>query len=774
MSERIPQTDIGIALHASLSPTRWARVVAEAEERVRIFDEVTAQVAGGGFWTTALAEVAPSVPWPTFVNWKRRHGSAQGESWERLLDRRPKLATQAPVDTEVVAGAIRLRQQNHEITCEAARSLLRPMFGAAGDMCDASLTRIWARAGLNLPPGRRVASLVVSSPAVVAQARGKGPVEEVTVLHGGGGLAFLAAAEAEFGPARQMADAILKSCKEFAALCGPFEGALDDSGDRDEGGRFTPAYAARWRAGVATGEPDARWTDDLTKALARNLQTCKVLTLSAPTLARHLLAIGASPLLTERRGLDGLDGPAGAWLAAFGGTAYMPATLDKTLAELGYLDVGPDMWDAHAKVWHRMTQRWAAPGTGWQQAVVYIDGTADPYWTQSFARSGKVSRVGRVMPCVSRICLNSGAGIPLLVETHAGAVSLRARVLPLLAQLDRAVGAEAQANRLTVIDSEGGTAAMLLAMHTETEMVFITVLKGQVLAGTAISGEGPWQKYRNHDELRQCTALVKGEGVPAEGVEIRAVQMRRLPATPTASEESVTTYATNGCSERLTTQQVADEYLKRWPKQEHTFRKLRNGGGLNRSHGYGGGYVNHLALVPKLEKARRSSELAAKRLTTATKVQGEVARRAKLKKKPSMALQSQAKRQVRSLEKQVDQKQKATEKLEKMPSEIYERDFGRDQIATCLKLMVMALLETVLKEYFGGLGMELPTFIEQFVALPVTMRCTSGQCVYEIEANPRQPEHMARLRRAVAEMNRRKLKQGKQLLRFVVISGEGS
>ena len=138
-----------------------------------------------------------------------------------------------------------------------------------------------------------------------------------------------------------------------------------------------------------------------------------------------------------------------------------------------------------------------------------------------------------------------------------------------------------------------------------------------------------------------------------------------------------------------------------------------------------------------------------------------------------MALQSQAKRQVRSLEKQVDQKQKASEKLEKMPSEIYERDFGRDQIATCLKLMVMALLETVLKEYFGGIGMELPTFIEQFVALPVTIRCTPGHCVYEIEVNPRQPEHMARLWRAVAEMNRRKLKRGKQLLRFVVISGEG-
>lgn len=58
--------------------------------------------------------------------------------------------------------------------------------------------------------------------------------------------------------------------------------------------------------------------------------------------------MGACARVTERRGSDGLDGPAGAWLAALGGHAYIPATLDKALSQLGLLDVADAIWNAHA------------------------------------------------------------------------------------------------------------------------------------------------------------------------------------------------------------------------------------------------------------------------------------------------------------------------------------------------------------------------------------------------------------------------------------------
>ena len=65
---------------------------------------------------------------------------------------------------------------------------------------------------------------------------------------------------------------------EFSGLFGPL------TPDRDEHGHFTTAYAARWRKDVPAGETDARWTDDESKALARNLQNLRLLSLSD---ARH-------------------------------------------------------------------------------------------------------------------------------------------------------------------------------------------------------------------------------------------------------------------------------------------------------------------------------------------------------------------------------------------------------------------------------------------------------------------------------------------------------
>ena len=61
------------------------------------------------------------------------------------------------------------------------------------------------------------------------------------------------------------------------------------------------------------------------------------------------------------------------------------------------------------------------------------------------------------------------------------------------------------------------------------------------------------------------------------------------------------------------------------------------------------------------------------------------------------------------------------------------------------------------------------------VALPVEVRSTSHRRVYAITANRRQPERTEQLRHALAEINRRKLKCGKQLLVFELVeSGRGS
>ena len=52
-------------------------------------------------------------------------------------------------------------------------------------------------------------------------------------------------------------------------------------------------------------------------------------------------------------------------------------------------------------------------------------------------------------------------GVPLLVETHVGATSLKKRALPMLKELNRAVGQEAEVGRLTIVDSEFGHAGAI-------------------------------------------------------------------------------------------------------------------------------------------------------------------------------------------------------------------------------------------------------------------------------------------------------------------------
>lgn len=764
MAAQIPETDHGRALRARLSPERWARVVAEAQVRAQVFDSVVAHHAGGArTWLGAVAVVAAQTPWPTFVHWKRLCSRHTGPTWERLLDtRRPP--PQPGLPKEIRDAACELRRADRAMSAEVARGHLMVRFGKAGKVSDACLKRVWAAAGVRYvaAPGGKVAKSGAAAPSVP----GSRDEEEVTYFSGGSGLALIAAAEAELGCALELAKCALQEGQAHVAAQVVGKDLADDAADRSESGKFTAEYNARRRGSTPPGETDARWTSDAAKAALRPLATVSVVSLRPETLALKMLAMGVNPLLSERRGFNGLEGTTGSWLGLLGGTAYMPATLDKTLTELALLDVDDAMWQVHAGAWHQISVRWSAPESSWPRTVAYVDGTADPYWTRAFAKSGKVSRVGRVMPCVSRIAVNSGAGVPMLVETHAGSVSLKNRLLPMLAKLDGAVGPNASVDRLTIVDSEAGTAGTIWAMHEQTQMTFITVVKGQVLVGANVFHEEPWQKYREHDEVADVEVQLHGKGAPEDGFTIRGVQMRRADSR----HPHTTLFVTNLHEDDVSAGQVADHYLARWPRQEQIFRKARNGGGLNRSHGYGGGYVVNVALVSKLEKIERSVQHAQTKHERAQVKRTELAKA--LVNAPAEVRRhgtALADREVRATEAQLSLRQEQRARLQTLPEQIYERDTGRDSLMTCIKLTVMALLEFVLKEYFGGAAMEWRTFIEQLVLLPVTMRSSKERCVYLFHDNPRHPELMAALAGAVAEINRRKLRRGKQLLVFEIL-----
>lgn len=243
---------------------------------------------------------------------------------------------------------------------------------------------------------------------------------------------------------------------------------------------------------------------------------------------------------------------------------------------------------------------------------------------------------------------------------------------------------------------------------------------------------------------------------------MRGVEMRR------ASRRPVTTlFATNAAPTDLDAAAVVDAYLARWPNVEQLFRDGRNGIGLDRSHGYGGGEVTHVALESQLERAeRRIAHAEAARGRASATRQELAAATATLDasaRNKAVALADKALRQATA---NVAQQQAKKAALDTMPRVIYQRDTGRDSVMTCLKLNLCVLIEFVLREYFGSLDIEWRTLIEQFVALPLTVRTTKTRRLYQIHANPRQPDNMVRLAEAVQRINARNIRHDGRLIVF--------
>jgi len=737
-----------------MRPARWEASVGEALRRVAIMEAVAALRVTGKSWRTCLSEVAPDVGWSKYLHWRRRYDSRDGPAWEALLDRRVP-PPRPRVDDAVSRAARALRRSDRSINVETARILLREEFGPDLEVSDTWLRRRWAGAGLQYVPKSE---------------EGKAVGEEVEEYHGGGGLALIMAADIEVGASLKLAEAALAAGKLFADKQPAVTVREEGETARDAQGRFTGDYNRAWRVGQDAGERDGRWASDDSKRATRELAELPLLKHAPETLASKLLCMGTTGLVTARRGFDGLDGPMGQWLAALGGYAYMPATLDKALGQLGLLGVDGAMWQAHARVWAEQNRHWCADGEAWKQVAVHIDSTADPYWTHAYARSGKVSKVGRVMPCVSRIALVSGAGVPLLVETHAGTSSLKQRIGPMLDKLDEAIGPAGDVSRMVIVDAEAGNVGTLYAIHKKSERVVITVLKGHVQKGAKIHHEGAWIPYRERDQIREVEIDLDGSSGPEGGINLRGIQMRR------EGRHSVTTlFATNAKPDELDAAAVVSAYLSRWPNIEQLFRDGRNGVGLNRTHGYGGGEVTNVALETKLEQATRSVDNAKAGVARAQTLREELAGRTieSAADKQAIAL---ADRELKRAASTLAKREARQAELETTPTTIYERDVGRDSIMTCLKLSLCMLMEFVLREYFGKHCMEWRTFIEQFVTLPVTVRTTRARRLYQIHANNRQPDNMQRLAEALRVLNARKLRRDKRLLVFELVGlpGRGS
>lgn len=781
-----PVTPLGVALQGRVSASEWDRRVQDARTRLSVVTEVeAAHQRTGRSYHQSLAEVAPEVSWSCYRHWLRRLRDRTGPDWERLIERRVA-PEPVRVPKEVRLAAVMVRRTKPSVRCEETRERLVEEFGEAGRISDATLRRIWRVAGLTrvnrLSTGRPTAPGLhqgqpprasqkvapVKSENVSSQTAIEEAPESVEHHSGGGVLALLGAALGETQGHVILGRAVLSAARESAAA--DPGSSVEPPSARDDLGRFTVEFNKQVRAGMQAGDRDPRLDPDAEKRRRRAITSFRILEHSPAIIGYKLLAMGATPLLVDSRGFDGLAGPQGDYLGILGGTAYMPATLDKALAEMAELEVAGPLLSAYTTWSIGLMRGWSRGEGTWQQKIIFVDATQDPYWTKQYAQSGKVSRLNQVMPNLSRVSISAGAGPPVLVETVAGAVSLKTNLVPTLKRLESITGEDTW--RLLCMDNEMCTPKILSElMRMKPHRIFVTVLKGQLAENAPIEITGKMQSYRERDRLEEGTVQLSVRET-GEVLDLRVVVMSRCDSR----QPTDTIFVTNATTDELDTPAIADTYLSRWPNQEQTFRDMRNGGGLNRSHGYGGENVVNVALDTKIEKCERTVVLANARLQKADdlceQLQAEKAKqesRSPLSEK-TLKMAEKARAQCK---KQLNVALDALDRLQSMPRLIFKRDVKRDTIATVANLLVLMLCEFVMREYFQGTRLTYRTLIEYFVHMPTTVLTYRDRIVYRITANPRAPDHMEAFRLAAAEVNRRELRKGNRLIVIEVVDPPG-
>lgn len=784
------------SLAVRLGPSVFERRARKAQAKAGRVEAVKALRDSGLSECAAIRKGAPGLSRGGYQRQCASLEQRQGEGWERLMDRRaPAKTWEVPETWRVAAETCRRMKANASV--EEVRAALVGQFGAQAAISDSMLRRIFSEAGLARPGGR---------------VPGQSGAKEVEELTGGGGLALVLAAAAESGAIGGLAEAIAGT----ASALRPNPDAPPEPEGRDGLGRLTAEYNRNRLSGTAPGAPDPRFRSIVETRAEKDLGRLSIRTMRHEQVEDRLLVATATPLITERRGMVGLDGPAGAWTRAVSATAYRWRTMDKFNAELKYAGVGTAMWDRHLAQWAEHNARWSE-GEGFRQFVAYLDGSQDPWWTHEFARSGKVARVGRVMPCMSRLLLCGGTGTPLLVETFSGQASVRKQLPSVLERVDSLLGPGMLA-RLLVVDAELVSVDLFEALTRSLRKEdggprrFITVLKGSVLKGLQFEPNGDAIAYRKRDRLREGVVQLnrpsrpkakaapaadapseEGGGQPVEEkppkYSIRVVEMLR----PDGRHPTPTYFATSAPAEELPTELVADAYLERWPHNEAVFRRARHGAALERSQGYGRRSVHHVAVVTEREEVAaqlvraREKETEAENHVAALRTEldrernllkerrrkrpqavylGAADRRIAHQKRHAAAIAAELKaaQLVAAAVRRKDREDEAA-RLASMPDFIVERDVELDSIGTCIKLTLVALLEFILREYFGGVRMELRTFIEEFVGLPVRIEETRQVLRFLIYASDRSPAAMAKLAAARAEVTRRRVRhQGRRLI----------
>ena len=489
-----------IGVRSRVTDATWETRVAQAKRDEVVIKRILAAERKGLSLNAAIAKVLPS----SRRSWALRRIAAYREhGFEALIDARtPREAQVSTACRQAVQSA---REANPRLTVDEALEILRRL-RITPLPSSATIKREFARVKERRKYARRKEAV-----------QGRTRVIELPLAGG----ELLAAAEIETGGIAALTADVVELGKR-AALASAGQTPSKDVERRSALGHFTGSYnRARRRR---RGEEIASYLRSAEeKAKGRVPSWPRFVQEQPETIDAKLRMLVFCWMVSGSKGWDALRAPEVAGLESLTGFAYMPSTLAKFVSALSISGAAPRLIEATAKRWNEVAQeRWQEGGA---MAALYIDNHAKEVWSSLFTKSGKVSHLNRVMPCITTTYAHTGAGTPVVLSVQSGAAPLAPRLVELVDQAETAL--ETDVERAVVIDSEGCTFD-LLESFAKAERILITPLKPSRVPSLELryTRGSYYRPYRDGDELRVARATLTHK-TSGRSLEVGALLVRR-------------------------------------------------------------------------------------------------------------------------------------------------------------------------------------------------------------------------------------------------------
>jgi hypothetical protein len=789
-----PKSQRLLRVRRRISPSNWAKRVADAEEAEKNAQQVNALVESGSTLNAALAKVGAGISRSTLLSQVLRYRKG---GLENLIDAR---TPRAPTLTKERKARIEaLRRANPTMDATTVHATLAETESEALPSLR-SINREFRR----IDDRRRYA---------MARERREKPQGLLEVEHLPlAGAELLLAAELETGMMGAITGEIMAIGREAKAAAGD-QIPVRDTARRDEHGHFTARYnAARKRK---PGEEIAGYLRSAaTKGKGRVPTWARFVHEKTHTIAPKVETLTLSWGVAATKGWDALRAPSAAGLGSLTGYAYMPSTLKKLTTALAIAGAGDRLLEALAVRWHAVAaQRWEERGA---IAALYVDNHVKEVWSSLFTMSGKVSHLSRVMPCITSTYVHTGAGTPVVVSVQSGSAPLAPRLLTIVESTEKLL--EEEIRRAVVIDAEGSTFDVLQSFVSRNEdptksRIIVTPLRPSRAPELEIRhGPGSYYRpYREHDQLRIGTATLTHKST-GRTLEIGTLEVKR------EHREQDTILLTKGLVLGESGKDLANLYFARWPLQENFFKE---GGplGLAEHHTNCAEMVLNVAVESKLERmgrqrreaetklaeleaTREACEANAKktnerfeeamkeRATRRKKFDSIVAQGVRDGKKFAQAAvghqaalavseaaeiaRRKAQEKWKGMKAKLELMREKIERIEKEEArlrpltKIRQLDVAAEKVLTASKLALSLLITFVLREYMPLVPMSSQTFIPRVMHLPGRREIAGKQEAVIIYENPRDPEVNRAIAAACAALNERRLQRGGRSLSYRV------